>query len=111
MDQKQLDQLVSQEPTVFFCIQDQYKKIKPKYSIYLPAISDYGRGGLIINNFDLETPNWLINVSSLVSVSLSYSDLSIKIPLGSGELPSMEMMDLSKNAKSYSKLVHQPSFQ
>ncbi|KAM2531157.1 hypothetical protein PS1_028937 [Malus domestica] len=108
MDQKQLDQLVSQEPTVFFCIQNQYKKIKPKYSIYLPAISDYGRGGLIINNFDLETPNWLINVSNLVSVSLSYSDLSIKIPLGSGELPSM---DLSKNAKSYSKLVHQPSFQ
>ncbi|CAL9004192.1 unnamed protein product [Prunus brigantina] len=52
---------------------------------------------LDLNSFNSEIPSWLVNISSLESVSISYSGLYGRIPLGFSELPSLKVLDLSGN--------------
>lgn len=52
---------------------------------------------LRFNIFDSKFPQWLVNVSSLVSVDMSYSGLYGRIPLGLGELPHLQILILSGN--------------
>ncbi|KAL6334047.1 hypothetical protein AAG906_001801 [Vitis piasezkii] len=40
---------------------------------------------------------WLVNVSSLVSIDISYNTLHGRLPLGLGELPNLKYLDLSGN--------------
>ena len=40
---------------------------------------------------------WLLNVSSLGSIDISYNQLHGRIPLGLGELPNLQYIDLSGN--------------
>ncbi|CAB4268168.1 unnamed protein product [Prunus armeniaca] len=52
---------------------------------------------LDFNGFNSEIPSWLVNISSLESVSISYCGLYGRIPLGFSELPSLKVFDLSGN--------------
>ncbi|PQQ19621.1 receptor-like protein 12 [Prunus yedoensis var. nudiflora] len=52
---------------------------------------------LDFNSFNSEIPSWLVNISSLEGVSISYSGLYGRIPLGFSELPSLKVLDLSWN--------------
>ncbi|KAL3732670.1 hypothetical protein ACJRO7_029337 [Eucalyptus globulus] len=52
---------------------------------------------LSFSSFDSEFPQWLLNVSSLVSVDMSYNGLYGRIPLGLGELPHLQILILSGN--------------
>ncbi|XP_010041921.2 receptor-like protein EIX2 [Eucalyptus grandis] len=52
---------------------------------------------LSFNSFDSEFPQWLLNVSSLVSVDMSYNGLYGRIPLGLGELPRLQILNLTHN--------------
>ncbi|RVX13538.1 Leucine-rich repeat receptor-like protein kinase PXL1 [Vitis vinifera] len=49
------------------------------------------------NQFISMFPEWLLNVSSLGSIDISYSQLHGRIPLGLGELPNLQYIDLSWN--------------
>ena len=50
-----------------------------------------------LNQFISMFPEWLLNVSSLGSIDISYSQLHGRIPLGLGELPNLQYVDLSDN--------------
>ena len=49
------------------------------------------------NGFNSTFPEWLLNVSSLVSIDMSWNILHGRIPLGLGELPNLQHLDLYKN--------------
>nr|DAD42423.1 TPA_asm: hypothetical protein HUJ06_000653 [Nelumbo nucifera] len=44
---------------------------------------------LSFNNFDSKFPDWIVNVSSLLSLDMSNAGLNGKIPLGISELPNL----------------------
>ena len=50
-----------------------------------------------LNQFISMFPEWLLNVSSLGSIDISYSQLHGRIPLGLGELPNLQHLDLFDN--------------
>ncbi|KAK2631649.1 hypothetical protein EUGRSUZ_L02633 [Eucalyptus grandis] len=52
---------------------------------------------LNFNKFDSKFPQWLVNVSSLVSVDMRFCGLYGRIPLGLGELPRLQILILSHN--------------
>ncbi|XP_043816678.1 receptor-like protein EIX2 [Manihot esculenta] len=47
--------------------------------------------------FKAKLPAWFVNISSLVSVDISYSMLTGRIPLGFGELPNLQALKLNYN--------------
>ncbi|KAL6312594.1 hypothetical protein AAG906_005995 [Vitis piasezkii] len=49
------------------------------------------------NQFISMFPEWLLNVSSLGSIDISYNQLHGRIPLGLGELPNLQHLDLFDN--------------
>ena len=49
------------------------------------------------NDFNSKFPEWLLNVSNLVSIDISRNLLHGRIPLGLGELPNLQYLDLSWN--------------
>ena len=49
------------------------------------------------NGFNSTFPEWLLNVSSLVSIDMSLNILHGRIPLGLGELPNLQHLDLFGN--------------
>ncbi|KAG8646242.1 receptor-like protein EIX2 [Manihot esculenta] len=61
------------------------------------------------NHFHSKLPNWLANVSSLVSVDISHGSLRGRIPLGFSELPNLKSLKLNGNenlSASCSQLFH-----
>ncbi|PON74299.1 Leucine-rich repeat domain containing protein [Parasponia andersonii] len=49
------------------------------------------------NRFKSKIPDWIVNISSLVSVDISYSGLYGRIPLGFAELPNLQSLNLAGN--------------
>ncbi|KAJ9693389.1 hypothetical protein PVL29_012241 [Vitis rotundifolia] len=49
------------------------------------------------NQFISMFPEWLLNVSSLGSIDISYNQLHGRIPLGLGELPNLQHLNLLRN--------------
>ncbi|KDP35941.1 hypothetical protein JCGZ_09913 [Jatropha curcas] len=49
------------------------------------------------NDFNSKLPNWIVNISTLVSVDISSSSLYGRIPLGFGELPNLQSLELHQN--------------
>ncbi|XP_065869993.1 receptor-like protein EIX2 isoform X2 [Euphorbia lathyris] len=49
------------------------------------------------NSLNSMFPNWLVNISSLKSVDLSLCDLYGRIPLGFGDLPNLQLLNLGNN--------------
>ncbi|KAF4361039.1 hypothetical protein F8388_016848 [Cannabis sativa] len=52
---------------------------------------------LSLNNFNSKIPHWLANISSLVSVDISYGGLYERIPLGFADLPNLQFLHLAGN--------------
>ncbi|KAJ9693385.1 hypothetical protein PVL29_012238 [Vitis rotundifolia] len=49
------------------------------------------------NQFNFVSPEWLLNISNLESIDISYNQLHGRILLGLGELPKLQYLDLSMN--------------
>ncbi|KAJ9189624.1 hypothetical protein P3X46_000893 [Hevea brasiliensis] len=49
------------------------------------------------NNFNSELPNWIVNISSLITVDLSFCSLNGRIPHSFSELPNLQCLKLSGN--------------
>ncbi|KAF2319636.1 hypothetical protein GH714_017765 [Hevea brasiliensis] len=82
----------------------------PSFNFSSLAVLDLGcHFAYKCNNFYSKLPNWLQNVSSLVSVDISHSNLRGRIPLGFSELPNLKSLDLHGNenlSASCSQLFH-----
>ena len=50
-----------------------------------------------LNDFNSKFPEWLLNVSNLVSIDISQNLLHGRIPLGLGELPNLQYLYLFEN--------------
>ncbi|XP_015881592.4 receptor-like protein EIX2 isoform X1 [Ziziphus jujuba] len=53
---------------------------------------------LIHNQFHSEIPGWLVNISSLVNLDISESELFGRIPLGFSDLPNLQFLYLGDNS-------------
>ncbi|XP_060670468.1 receptor-like protein EIX2 [Ziziphus jujuba] len=52
---------------------------------------------LSLNTFNSKIPDWPVNISSDVTLDISNSDLFGRIPLGFGELPNLQFLNLAEN--------------
>ena len=69
-------------------------------SIPSPSFVNFTSLSVIVissNGFNSTFPEWLLNVSSLVSIDMSWNILHGRIPLGLGELPNLQHLDLYGN--------------
>ena len=69
-------------------------------SIPSPSFVNFTSLSVIVissNRFNSTFPEWLLNVSGLVSIDMSWNILHGRIPLGLGELPNLQHLDLFGN--------------
>ena len=69
-------------------------------SIPSPSFVNFTSLSIIVissNGFNSTFPDWLLNVSSLVSIDMHWNILHGRIPLGLGELPNLQHLDLFGN--------------